>query len=186
MRHQPALLLFCMLFMFSQCEEQTEPDPVINPIYEGCCGAKPVEYDQSGVYMYVPNVFTPNGDGVNDYFVPYVNTDTLGFDSYLIYTMEGDTSLFSQGGFSYAGVSTYAWGGNYPDGKPYIGPFRYEFNIFKSNGQLVTIKGIACRIECGPDAAMFKTMEGCFYPNQASPDRKLDKSLPNKETGCFE
>jgi len=136
--------------------------------------------------MYVPNVFTPNGDGVNDYFVPFVNENVPAFDAYLIYTAVGDTLLFSRNGFNYNYIPSWAWDGNRPDGTPYIGPFKYEFVVFLKNNTLYTIKGSACRIACGPDAAFFKDKTGCFYPSQVDTTTKhLNQALPNSESDCF-
>jgi hypothetical protein len=55
---------------------QVEPSPSIIPEYATCCGAEPVEITVDTVYkLYVPNSFTPNGDGVNDIFVPNYTGD---------------------------------------------------------------------------------------------------------------
>jgi hypothetical protein len=163
-----------------------EPTTLDSKVYESCCGIEPVEYKVADAYMYVPNVFTPNGDGVNDYFVPYVNRNVLDFDSYLIYTGEGDTVLFARTGFDYNFIPTYAWDGNRLDGTPYIGAFRYEFYTFLKDNGVFIVKGRACRVECGRDASFFQKKEGCFYPNQSNAEGLLDSKLPNKEGKCFE
>jgi hypothetical protein len=182
------LFVATVFFSLTNCSAQIDPVSVNEPLtgkYEGCCGAESVEFTKDDAYMYVPNVFTPNGDGANDWFVPSINEYILGFDSYLIFTAE-DSIIFSKTGFNYDHVENYAWDGNTPDGKPYIGPFKYEFWVFVKGGGIQVIKGKACRIECGPDAAAFKGQEGCFYPSQVGANGRLDKGVPNKEVACFE
>jgi len=47
------------------------------------------------VQLYVPNAFTPNGDGVNDIFSPIGNLDTDEGYSFLIYNRWGELVYLS-------------------------------------------------------------------------------------------
>lgn len=166
-------------------QETTEPPPAVTDPYEACCGAEPVEHTFGDAYMFVPNVFTPNGDGINDYFAPSINENILGFDAYLIYTPVGDTVVFVSAGYNVNNVANTAWDGLRKDGSVYEGLFKYVFTAFAKDGNLLTIEGRACRVACGPEAAVFKTKTGCFYPVQAGANGVLDTAAPNFEGDCF-
>ena len=69
--------------------------------------------------VYIPNAFSPDGDGLNDYWKPVFN-DTLKVDSYLleVYTRNGDlvfetrdSNQFWDGTYwnSYVSESTYVY-----------------------------------------------------------------------------
>lgn len=185
MKHSLVFIAFLLLLNLSNCVEPTDTTTTTNKVYESCCGVEPVEFTFGDAYMFVPNVFTPNGDGINDYFVPAVNDDVLAFDAYLIYTAVGDTLLFDRNGFSYQNIPSWAWDGNRKDGTPYIGPFKYEFVVFLKNNIIYTVKGSACRVACGPDASFFTGKTTCFYPIQADTSGRLNKSFPSQELDCF-
>ena len=112
-------LLCCPILSSAQVGDTT--------LYKACCGVEPVEYKAQGANVYVPNVFTPNADGANDYFMPFFNGQVRGVDTYSVYTAEGDTLLFHSEGFHTDDLPNYAWNGNRADGTPYVGPFGYEF-----------------------------------------------------------
>ncbi len=178
------VILFNLLFI--GCNSKGEAVLNIPKEYESCCGLEPVEYRAGDAYMYVPNVFTPNGDGINDFFVPTINDEILNIDSYLIYTGEGDTVIFYRQGFDFSNIENYAWNGlRHNIGDVYKGKFKYQIYYILKGGGIYLAEGYACRLVCGPDLAAFKDKEGCFYPNQINNSGFLDASISSREENCF-
>ena len=77
-------------------------------------------YVNSVAQVFAPNTFTPNGDGLNDVFQPYVSGAQPGTFSLTIYTRRGETIFFSDdtdavwtGGINdhgyYVPAGTYIW-----------------------------------------------------------------------------
>jgi hypothetical protein len=194
------LLLFTSFFFFFQIGfSQTDLKSGLPKIYQGCCGTKPVEFTFGSTTVYVPNIFTPNGDKLNDLFMPYISDDIVEVQGYSIMSANGDTLIFNRPSFSYNDIENYAWDGTRTteDGlfaSNYQGLFKYGMRIVKKGGFLRVIEGEACVIRCDKETKILKTKEGCFYPSQAAGTNntgkskgvgKLDKELVSQEKDCF-
>jgi len=92
MKKFSSLTLLSFICCAAMCSSQDEPN-IITTEHESCCGTKAVEFSFEKKDVYVPNAFTPNNDGVNDYFFPAVNdvvTDMWGF---AIFNAKGDSII---------------------------------------------------------------------------------------------
>lgn len=169
-------------------------NPELKPeFHQGCCGTKSVEFFIKNAKIYIPNVFTPNGDGINDVFYPHFNEDIVNIESFTILTPGNDTTLFYSRGIDLKDPKKFAWDGvNYDNradfGKPYIGKFNYALAIVAKDGTgfiKSLINGEGCVIRCNKAAKIFKTKEGCYYSEQVGENSILDKTKSNKENSCF-
>jgi len=164
--------------------------------YETCCGADPVEVAVGEKEkLYVPNSFTPNKDGINDFFRPFYTGDIRNMTYMLVYSLEGDTLLFVLRGrdFNIYEKGKFGWDGTRTgeeplyagDWKLHKGGFKYEISIYTDDVGYVTVKGTACAIHCGADAAVFKDNKACFFPSQANEDGTFNPKIAVDESGCF-
>ena len=88
--------------------------------------------------VFIPNSFTPNGDGVNDVFYPRgsgINT----VKSFRIYNRWGEL-LFEKENFEINDVNS-AWNGSYMGGTPRPDVYVYIVEATCNNGQPLFIKG---------------------------------------------
>ncbi len=86
--------------------------------------------------MMMPNAFTPNGDGKNDYFKPLLDVGqrVMTFEVFDRY----GAVVFG----NYAGNSNKGWDGCYKDGKPAtLGVYMYYLRYLCSDGKTYTRKG---------------------------------------------
>ena len=68
------IILLCVTISVTGCTQSSQEETVITTtIYDGCCGTAPKVYEVEDYKVYIPNVITPNGDGINDAFYPICN-----------------------------------------------------------------------------------------------------------------
>ena len=142
--------------------------------------------------IYVPNVFTPNGDGINDYFYPFISPEIGEVQGFTVFSAEGDTILFQRQTIIYKEIEKWAWNGYRNNGSSfstrYKGRFKYGMRVVSKDRVLRYVEGEACSVICEPGTAELKTKRGCFYPSQAGKQEKagkVDSTLSNSEKDCL-
>lgn len=178
------LFLFVLTFsLFFQCKDDDGKIQATDP-YVGCCGTTPVLFTVGNAKLYVPNAFTPNGDGINDTFFPTFNDKVSKIELFQISTPElGVIYLTLE--VDKQNPIINGWNGIDADGNKYSGPFSYAMTVTDDTGYLQSFSGSACSITCDSFATVFKTKTGCFYPAQSDGDGGLDANLPILEEDCF-
>lgn len=165
------------------------------PEYETCCGMETVEFkpqlpDGSTRYIYIPNSFTPNEDGVNDLFHPVFNDDISHFE-YMVITQEvmDDTSsplVYQVEFITRENIRETAWNGMDSNGKKIKGAFSYTVYAGTKDKKAFLVQGEACAIACDEDAAYFKDKDNCFFSEQVDEMGILDIDKVAGEGDCFD
>ena len=108
---------------------------------EGGCNAR----DRISIYVlcdnsnvFVPNTFSPNGDGVNDIFYPR-GTGVFSVKSLRIFSRWGEV-VFERANFN-ANDASFGWDGTYKGKKFSPDVFVYELEVLCSNNQSLVFKG---------------------------------------------
>ena len=183
----------CLWLIFAgvlqSCTPQNnDPEVTLPKEYEACCGVKPVNYQLSNGFIYMPNVFTPNGDGINDLFYPFISDEIAEIQQFTILSAVGDTVIFSRPTIVYDRINEFGWNGRRKDGSLYRGPFKYGMKVSSKDRKLRLLEGEACSVLCEPGTKDLKVKKGCFYPSQAGKNGqlgKLDSTASNVETDCL-
>jgi gliding motility-associated-like protein len=107
----------------------------ITPVRNGCSGAartyvvtiKPLEKD-----VFVPNVFSPNGDGKNDILFAYGN-----------YIDKLDLRIFNQWGEQVEQITnrTQGWDGRHKGRPQPVGVYVYTLQAVMTDGRVIKLKG---------------------------------------------
>jgi len=88
--------------------------------------------------LYVPNTFSPNNDGMNDYFFPRSNKGIV-IKSLRIYNRWGQ-AVFQKSSFP-ANNYTYGWDGKFNNVNQKSDVYVYIMEVECSNGNTVIKKG---------------------------------------------
>lgn len=179
----------------SSCTAQEEPVQKITSVaYEPCCGLDTMVFWLGNEWVAVPNVFTPNGDSINDLFYPIRSNDSIIISRFRIYdttyVQPNDPSLiYSTQGILYEYIDQFAWKGKKKIAHGFElhkGKFKYYFRA-KYRDYYIECNGEACSIVCDDEAAIFKDKANCFFQNQFDSEGEPNSNIPSGEVEgtCF-
>ncbi len=174
------IAILLMLCTISGCSQEAVQSPTP---YDGCCGTEPKVYEVEDYRVYIPNVITPNEDGINDAFYPICNKMEIGkfaVANYQIFNDTGKLIYYLQG---LDIIKPASWGfrgfGWQRPFKPQVherveltGKFKYSFVLaFRKADNtefLLEVEGEACVVRCDANAHVIKMKEGCYFPVQGA------------------
>ncbi len=152
-------------------------------IYEGCCSDSPVVFQVGAGKIYVPNMITPNWDGINDVFLPYGNSGISIILNLEIKDRNG--SLIFNNDTVIPNNTSFAWLPKLSNGEVYKGLFNYEMEVIDTNGITKIIIGTSCCFACDTNSTVIDDISKCCFPCQTNYNGEFDKSLDNFEYNCF-
>ena len=180
-----AILTILLLSCYGCKDDNTTDDDmmVTNP-YEGCCATAPASGNWGAGEYYIPNIFTPNNDGINDVFFVLGNTGIKQVDSFVIRDKDGDV-LFERQDFMPNDIA-HSWNGVGLDGNTYRGSFFYRAVLRDMGDRLLIVEGDGCSLLCiaGEDTSSIPSAD-CFFSVQNDGQGGLDENLPSMDEDCF-
>ena len=177
-------LLFLMLGIgfLCACNKDEDPEPMDDSQYGPCCELDAIDFEFGDTKLYVPNMFTPNADGINDVFYPFLDTFGTTVNRFAVFNRDGgliheviNTTPTSQVG---------SWDG-LDNGLPYAGWFEFKVDFTDVNGFNFNVDGKACAFRCDTTVALIQHLNNCHFPTQHNGDGGLDVGLDDLETDCF-
>ncbi len=169
--------IFCFGLLGYSCKD----DP--GSVFQGCCGNPPLTKTFGNAHVYVANLFTPNGDGINDYM--YISADSTKKIVLLDIKNRSGVSVYHESDISYSPISTNGWDGRV-NGKVEKGFYTFTLTLEAEDGTISTFEGGVCNYPCdfqGEEEKISPT--NCTFPSQSNRGT-YDPSLPSGEqNGCF-
>lgn len=145
---------------------------------EDCCGLEPLAVEIKEAYLYLPNAFTPNGDGLNDYFMPFTNKFISKIQTFKV--LQDGKTVFEKNDFS-PNTTYFGWNGKDESGKVNQGIFDFEIQVLHKNGETFSYEGKVC-CRSGYPLNCVENEGKCFFPSQHDGSGGLNKSLPTWES----
>ncbi|MEX0967754.1 MAG: gliding motility-associated C-terminal domain-containing protein [Bacteroidia bacterium] len=131
------------------------------------CSDGPVHTTFDGGYLAMPNIFTPNDDGINDDLQVYGS----GISSFKLTILDGKKSIYETNDY-------HAYWGGAIDGERNDGVFNYEIEVTTEKGQSLSFEGnVLSLVEAGEDYCInnsgkcvfgdqYLVLEGFTFPTQ--------------------
>ena len=194
------IILLCVTISVTGCAQSSQEETVITTtIYDGCCGTAPKVYEVEDYKVYIPNVITPNGDGINDAFYPICNKMEKGKFAVANYQIFNDTGkvIFVRDGLDILDPESWSFKGvgllrpykpKNHEQFDYTGKFTYTFILaFKkadNTEELIKVSGEACVVRCDQDAHVLIGKDGCYFPLQGV-GGIYNPNIANNEENCI-
>ncbi|MEO1259180.1 MAG: gliding motility-associated C-terminal domain-containing protein [Bacteroidota bacterium] len=153
-------------------------------IYENCCEAPGVDISIGQGNIFIPNIFTPNGDGINDFFTVFTDEDITQIKVFKI-TDGNKDAIYEFYNFP-PDLFTGHW---FPsEDEATNGRYDYEFTIESSDGVTETVTGNVCVYRCKTDVDFIleENIPNCQFGTQhdgAGDHNALAPSL--EDADCF-
>ncbi len=105
----------------------------------GCTLVMTATVDQNPCEIFIPNIFSPNGDGINDYFQITNGDNQARIIKYLIFDRWGNL-VYSAGDFRLTDQDSW-WDGNFKNIKASPGTYAYFIEFGNNDGTKRAYKG---------------------------------------------
>jgi hypothetical protein len=160
-------IFYMALLLFSL--KSNAPTPTIGDPYAGCCGTKAVETSFGKSLIYIPNLFTPNSDGLNDAFRPFYDESKLKVTGFQVFSSEKKL-IWENKAFN-PEKPFDGWLGFMSQDSTYTGRFEYSISFSDNTGANKVITGDACSALCKEKIPVnIKDKSNCFLPMQYQKD----------------
>ena len=178
MPHTSIFTFLCLTTLLIACHK--DPDAPL----QGCCDIPAINSTVGNAHIYLPNIFTPNGDGVNDYLWPYGDQFLISIISFQVRDKKGQLVYQAQDGIP--NNPNVGWSGTV-DGMIKEGMYSVTVQAKASDGTISTLEGKVCNFSCRDmDASDPLPIDGCQFPIQVT-DGQFDPRLaPLENNDCFE
>ena len=132
------IIILLLIISLLSCSEESR-------IIKGCCDNPEISESFGNGFIYMANIFTPNGDNVNDWF--YVEGDSI--DLVLSFEIRDRKSrvIFSAESGE-ANTASFSWDGTV-DGVVTKGLYSFFVSVRAKDGTVREFEGEVCNFPCG-------------------------------------
>lgn len=154
--------------------------------FEYCCSRNPIDVELGAGKLYIPTVFTPNGNGLNDFFQVSA-TDIAKIDTFMVFDWyTGDTvfnkvdmtEIIPENGFDGIVADT-------------VRAAEYYYIIVATSTDNVSAKfgGGVCCLPCTEplNVSIPSSLENCAFPIQFNVNTGYNENIdPEEDIDCFQ
>ena len=174
-------LLTAVLCIAQSCKDDDDNGPGGNQMdtfTTTCCEIPHLEGCIGGAEFYLPNAFTPNGDGINDIFYVLGGIGIKEVASFKIFDGAGNI-VFEDFNFQ-ANDPANGWDGRLTDGTITDGVYSYTIVVINLTDETSEFEGSVCCRSSFPMPCVDHEQH-CAYAIQHNGNGRFDPALPNPE-----
>lgn len=169
-----SILIIVSIFLTS-CKDD-------EPVLSGCCDNPAINTTVGNSRVYMPNIFTPNQDGINDRLQVY--GDSIESVALMEIRNRDNELVFTKTNFN-AGVESEGWDGEV-NGMVEEGLYDFIIQLETTDGTVEVLQGKVCNYPCNESQSNKLDGTTCQFPTQHS-DAQFDPNIPSGESNdCFE
>jgi len=173
------LLLLIVTINICSCKEDDPESPL-----KGCCGNDAIEESIGNGHIYVPNIFTPNDDGINDGL--FISSDSIELIEKVEIRDRNGNLVFE----SYEPTindDEDNWDGQI-NGIVVEGLYTITLTVIAEDGTNRTLEGKVCNFPCNGDHEVTERIPGenCQFPAQADDGYYCPICPSGEPNDCFE
>ena len=155
------------------------------PVYFGCCGNPAINEPVGNGHVYIPNIFTPDDDGINDLLIVF------GDSIQRIIRLEirnSENMIIFEANNLLPNIPEVSWDGQ-TDGVTQKGMYSLTTEIEAMDGTIRIFESEICNHPCsmpGTDENEPITLSNCQFPTQGD-DGHFGTTFPSGEANdCFQ
>lgn len=176
-------LLLSLALVVLVCSCGDDDGGIIEPSNDCACSTAPVEFQVGSGQVFVPNIFSPNGDGINDIFLPFAGSEVDEIESFTVSNLDGEM-LFSQVNFPPNDVGK-SWDAQV-NSETFAGQFQFAIRARSAAGVVESFTGMTCSFPCIDISQMLMDIGNCWWGTQHDGEGGPDAFAPSFENlDCF-
>lgn len=181
-----SLLALTILTFFATSKDVDVDDFEPKNYLSVCCYTEPKELNIGLGSIYVPTIFTPDGNGINDFFQISADSNILRIDTFLVFNQFFGDTVFSATNITDI-IPTNGFDGVVSDT---VAATQYSYQIFVTSVDNVKVQvfGEICALPCEMplNIPVPDSLENCAFPIQYDVINGYDENIDSQEDlNCF-
>jgi hypothetical protein len=187
LNHQWQLNSVLMLAVFAFVATSQDKPYLYDPTITTCCQDAPFESNVGNGNFFIPTIFTPDGNGINDLFQVSADANILKIDTFLVFDVTNGDTVFYQTDITDI-VPENGFDGVYQD-TIVAAQYGYTIWLTSEDQQRRAVSGLVCCIPCVDPLNIAEPMNisNCAFASQHNFITGYDSSADSGENlDCFE